>query len=483
MAQDSPKTGVTIKRGVGSKAHFGQKCEWQPRPWPGALKPRKQIDDSILGVTLKEIWPKRHFHEVLESMDEALIERDAGGVFCMSTQPVIGLTGSFGSGCSYIAKEILEGQLGYKRFSLTEVLKKDFEATHSKKADQATRRELQDHGDTMRHDKGASVLADKVYSQIEEHKKTAKTGQNYVVDSIRNPAEIRALRGNFHDTFFLFGISAATEIRWKRVQNKYRLNRQQFNDDDKNDTGNASALHGQRVGDCFYEADVVLENEKNFAVKGNDDFKKLLGTVKEYVALLENPLTRSRPIREEEALMATAYAISQRSSCIKRKVGAVIVDAFGNIISSGFNEVPRDEKPCSAEYGKCYRDHLFNEHFGAIPPELVLPDKVLELRKWFRDRFKILDRCRALHAEEIAILNLIRNGKAPDLKECTLYTTTYPCKPCAQKIASVGIGRMRYLEPYPDPDSMVILENANVESRHFQGVTFRAYFRVYGEEK
>ena len=38
-----------------------------------------------------------------------------------------------------------------------------------------------------------------------------------------------------------------------------------------------------------------------------------------------------------------------------------------------------------------------------------------------------------------------------------------------------------YLEPYPDEEAKAILKN--VPTEFFQGVTFKAYFRLYGEEK
>lgn len=86
--------------------------------------------------------------------------------------------------------------------------------------------------------------------------------------------------------------------------------------------------------------------------------------------------------------MVTAYANSLKSYCEKRRVGAILTDENGNIISSGFNDAPTGQKSCKAKYGKCYRDHLKDKY------------KV-------DNTFKMLDYCRALHAEENAILNLI----------------------------------------------------------------------------
>ena len=64
--------------------------------------------------------------------------------------------------------------------------------------------------------------------------------------------------------------------------------------------------------------------------------------------------------------------------------------------------------------------------------------------------------------EENAIVNLARNGRSVPLEECVLYTTTYPCRMCANKIANVGIKQVVYLEPYPD-------QRAKFKFRPFRG--------------
>ena len=182
--------------------------------------------------------------------------------------------------------------------------------------------------------------------------------------------------------------------------------------------------------------------------------------------------------------MAMAYATSQRSSCMKRKVGAVIVDDLGNVISSGYNEVPTEERPCQQEYTRCYRGHVADKFFEWLTKEVPgVQKKELQVRKRFRESFRILDYCRALHAEENAILTLARNGNSVPLDKCTLYTTTYPCRMCANKILSVGIGRVVYLEPYPQKEAQAILRNIRKTVKFFEGVTYRAFFRLYGEQK
>jgi deoxycytidylate deaminase/dephospho-CoA kinase len=401
-----------------------------------------------------------------------------------SEQPVvIGLTGPFGSGCSYIADRILTKK-GYTKISLSGILKELFKQKEGRDpvTENVKRRDLQEFGDQIRKDKGNGYLAQKAFEHIEAARK-AGDRSHWVVDSIRNPWEIRVLRQ--FNRFYLFGIYADKKVRWNRVGTKwYDGDQKQFDDDDENDTGYSNPEHGQHVGSCFYEADIVMSNNDHVDVVDNDDFKRIQSRVLNYVELVENPLSRMQPLNQMESLMVMAYAVSQRSSCLKRKVGAVVVDADHSVISSGYNEVPVTESPCKAKYVNCYRDHLCDHFFVDLRDRsLVSEHNESKFKDLFRSRFKILDYCRAIHAEEQALLNLAKNGRATPLNQCTLYTTTYPCRLCAQKIVYLNLERVVYLEPYPQPEAKAILKNGNVEDEFFQGVTYRAYFRLYGEQK
>jgi len=394
---------------------------------------------------------------------------------------IIGLTGSFGSGCTYIEENVLSPK-GYRRLSLSkDVLKPLFEEKTGKNPDEASRHELQEFGDTVRNDEGPDFLAKRAIEKVTSS--SDDEDEKWVIDSIRNPYEVRALR-EFSRNFFLFGVYADKERRWIRVREKYASDRRAFDEDDQNDTGEDNPVHGQRVGDCFYEADVVLTNDKEFIAVGNEPFEQYAAELYQYVKLVEEPLRKQQPIKSDEPLMAAAYAISQRSSCRKRKVGAIIVDGEGNVISSGYNEVPSHEKPCTREYKDCYRDWLTNRFLQKLKDEIdEVAHRENEIKKLFRREFKILDYCRALHAEENAIVNLARNGRSVPLEECILYTTTYPCRMCSNKIVNVGIKHIVYVEPYPDEEAKLILNNADVKTDFFEGVTFKAYSRLYGEEK
>ena len=78
-----------------------------------------------------------------------------------------------------------------------------------------------------------------------------------------------------------------------------------------------------------------------------------------------------------------------------------------------------------------------------------------------------------------AILNVARFGNANMLLTATLYTTTYPCNLCANKIAQVGLKKIIYFEPYPVVEAKSILDNREIKQIPFEGITYMSYFRIF----
>ena len=130
------------------------------------------------------------------------------------------------------------------------------------------------------------------------------------------------------------------------------------------------------------------------------------------------------------------------------------------------------------QYGMCYRDKLKKDYKENLKMVIKKEKEREASYLLFKKNFKILDYCRALHAEENAILNVARVGASAALPISTLFTTTYPCNLCANKIAQVGIKHIVYFEPYPMKEAKKILEDKGVEQEPFEGVTYNGYFRL-----
>lgn len=377
----------------------------------------------------------------------------------------VGLVGPFGSGCSYVGHWI-EKNKNYTFLSLSDILKELYVQQHPKK--KFSRTDLQNFGNEIRQLHGSHYLAECIWKKMQEHQEN-----NYVIDSIRNPEEINYFRKNIPE-FYLFGVFAEQEQRWHRVGQIYNDDKREFENDDKRDSGEKFA-YGQRVTDSFRMSDIIILNNDNIR-PGNQQERIFSKQLESYMNIIE----KKEPFRPSpmETYMTMAYASSMRSSCLKRKVGAVIVDANGNVFSSGYNEVPSSNKTCLNEYGACYRDTLKNNFNTSLTNIVKRSKEQTAVYDVFKKSFKILDYCRALHAEENAILNVARVGASTVLSESTLYTSTYPCNLCANKIAQVGIKNIVYFEPYPMPEAKKILSDKKVTQTPFSGVTYNGYFRL-----
>lgn len=109
---------------------------------------------------------------------------------------------------------------------------------------------------------------------------------------------------------------------------------------------------------------------------------------------------------------------SQRSTCSRRQVGAVVVKD-NRVIGQGYNGVPSGKAHCID--GGCPR--------GLMGPE-VPPGSDYNLYP-----------CRALHAEHNAILQ----AGMESCRGATIYVTEEPCLQCSSLIEHVGIKEIKYV--------------------------------------
>jgi dCMP deaminase len=116
-----------------------------------------------------------------------------------------------------------------------------------------------------------------------------------------------------------------------------------------------------------------------------------------------------------------AETVLKRSTCTRRKYGAVIV-LNDEVIATGYNGAPRGRKNCM-DLGRCMRD------------ELEIPNG---------ERYEL---CRGVHAEQNAIISAARRDmlgatlylSGRDAKTNTLLQATTPCLICRRFIINAGI--------------------------------------------
>ena len=379
---------------------------------------------------------------------------------------IVGLTGAFGSGTTFLADYFFVTD-GYKKCSLSQVLKDKY--VEEKGTPHENRHALQEYGNELR-SKDSAILA----KLADERFIAGDNESNFVIESIRNPAEIKFYRDKYPE-FILIGVFADYEVRWDRVKENYRGSKDSFDVDEQKDQGSFEPSYGQRISDCFFESDLILSNNDLISCDSpNEAYSEMKAKIKGYLMALADP-AHSNPTLKE-TLMAAAYTSGRRSRCLKRKVGAVIADKYDRIISSGFNGVPYGLKECSVAFGSCYRDRKRDAVGRKISEALEIGESAKTISV-IKSNVKLLELCRALHGEESAILNLV--GRGVDLTDSTIYVTTYPCNLCANKIVQAGIKHVVYFEPYPVEEAKKIFKDANVDAEPFEGVTFRAFFKFY----
>ncbi len=146
-------------------------------------------------------------------------------------------------------------------------------------------------------------------------------------------------------------------------------------------------------------------------------------------------VAHSRP-SWDEYFLEMASLVAKRSTCLRRRVGAVIVREK-RILATGYNGAPSGLKHCV--------------EIGCIRQQMSIPSG---------QRHEL---CRALHAEQNALIQACLHGIS--VKDATLYATTQPCIICAKMLINAGIKEIVISEGYPDKMAMGLLKQAKIKIR------------------
>ncbi len=123
--------------------------------------------------------------------------------------------------------------------------------------------------------------------------------------------------------------------------------------------------------------------------------------------------------------MGIALEVAGRSTCLRRKVGALLVREK-RILTTGYNGAPHGISHC--EDAGCLRERL------AVPSG---------------ERHEL---CRGLHAEQNALVQAAVHGVATiqGAEGSTIYCTNHPCSLCTKMLVNAGVKRVVIAEGYPD---------------------------------
>lgn len=325
----------------------------------------------------------------------------------------------------------------------------------------------------------------------------------YIFNSIKNKEELLLLRRIYTDNYYQFSVFSPLEERKKNLLNKNlsQLEIEEIVNIDEYDNNE----FGQNVRGTFTDGDFFLR-------VSNENIDNLDKKIERYLHLIFESQIITPTINE--TAMYSAKSASGNSACLSRQVGASITDELGNLISTGWNDVPKfggnlyregdfNDDRCSLK-GHCsndeHKDLLVNSIIETLKedeeikkiicdaegfPTMITEKIKINLRK---SKIKdLIEFSRSVHAEMHAIISgsqlsgsKMINGK--------LFCTTYPCHNCARHIIVSGIKEVYYIEPYVKSLCLTLHEDAITEDEDsnekvriliFDGVAPRKYLTFF----
>ncbi|MGH9414602.1 MAG: deaminase [Terriglobales bacterium] len=333
----------------------------------------------------------------------------------------IGLTGTNGSGKTTLA-DVLKSA-GFYYVSLSDEIRAELERA----GQPLTRENLIACGNRLRHEFGRDVLAVRTRERLSAER-------NYIIDSIRHPDEVRALRAlpDFH----LLAVEAPLDLRYERARARGDARApasfEQFVELEQREMSGADP-EAQNLPACAGMADAVIANDGTI-----EDFRERAEAV--IRGWLEAQAAADPRPGWDEYFMRIARIVALRSNCVKRKVAAIIV-RDRRIVSTGYNGTPRGVRNCNQ--GGCPRCNSLAASGTR------------------------LDECVCSHGEENAIVQAAYHGIA--IKDAVLYSTLSPCLQCTKMIINAGIREVIFNAQYPLAEAAQrILAEAGVVCRQLR---------------
>jgi deoxycytidylate deaminase len=206
----------------------------------------------------------------------------------------------------------------------------------------------------------------------------------------------------------------------------------------------------------------------------------------------------------DEFGMFVANAAALRSAELGRQVGAAILNDYGEVLATGYNEVPAPMGgQYSADSGEDHREYTTGQDSSdemrrllagsieqkirdAIGSGAVPTDAIRKALEGTHIRY-LTEFGRALHAESSALMDAARRGVS--VRGATIYVTTFPCHQCTRQVIASGCRRLVYVYPYPKSlaarfhgDAIFVDADGpatKVPFEPFEGVTPRRYLEAF----
>ncbi len=167
----------------------------------------------------------------------------------------IGITGTLGAGKGTIV-EYLVKEKGFFHYSVREFLREELE----RRKIPVNRDTLTAIANSLRAKHGASYLVEQLFF------KAQTDNNNCIIESIRTPGEIEALRK--HDNFYLLAVDADPRLRYKRIRSRNsetdQVSFHKFINNEEREM-HTSDPNKQNLAACIHRADYVIVNNGGLA--------------------------------------------------------------------------------------------------------------------------------------------------------------------------------------------------------------------------
>ncbi len=303
----------------------------------------------------------------------------------------IGITGTLGAGKGTIVDYLVQ-QRGFVHHSVRQFITEEI----VRRGLPVNRDSMTLVGNDLRAKHTPSWIVEQLYQQAQS------SGCNCIIESIRTPGEVAALKQKAN--FYLFAVDADLRTRYERAvlrgSETDHIDFDTFAANEQREMSNTDP-NKQNLGVCIKAADYTFNND---------------GTVEQLHQQVEQVLEKILPHRPtwDEYFMELANTASKRATCDRGRSGCVVVKDR-QLLVTGYVGSPAGLPHCD-EVG-----HLF--------------------RKTIEEDGRVTNHCvRTVHAEQNAICQAARRGIALD--GATLYCRMTPCRTCAMLIINCGITRV-----------------------------------------
>lgn len=186
----------------------------------------------------------------------------------------IGLTGRMASGKGEAIRILV--RRGFREISLSDIVREEAR----KGGKEITRLQMQDIGDKLRRRDGAGILGRRIREKIE-----SSPVSRWVIDGIRNPAEVAELRKL--ERFYLVGVEADIPVILERLRQRGRATDRVDTDELlkalEREWGVGEPADGQQVGPCMALSDILVANNSSIG-----EFEKKIESVLNEIGVKEN---------------------------------------------------------------------------------------------------------------------------------------------------------------------------------------------------